>query len=292
MKFKDHDHAMQLCGYVLTFCKFMQRIIVALIIVLVCALAVVMVFPTSANAATVKDVCSWDKPGANPFTGSVPAAVDRYTDIPMAVRARLKERMEKRQYDEIAVIERDSIIGQGVRYEDLRQMHFGNGQLCKTVSRAKWSDQARERGLIYCESGYCLIVPTVCRNVSRVTAIAQGSAGGGGSSTGAATAPQAPLPSILAPTPTPGLTQAQDEPFGFPLAAPDMPILVPDTVQPGYVLPPFNVQYIQPPMFVPSIGYYVPPIASPVPEPASWMMMALGLFGVVVGKSFINRRKA
>lgn len=140
--------------------------------------------------------CSWDRPGFNPFMGNVVAAVDRYADIPAPVRATLKKRMAARQYDEIASIKRDSIGGK-YNYSDLRDMHFGAGQVCQTVTREKWSDKNEERGLVYCESGHCLIVPTVCRNVSRVTrgaaikaaeADAPSGGGGGGAGSGAQTA--------------------------------------------------------------------------------------------------------
>lgn len=76
--------------------------------------------------------------------------------------------MLARQYDDIAEIRRDTI--QGVQsYSDLRDMHFGEGRLCRLPSRALWAAQHVERGLVYCEVEHCLIVPTVCRNVSRVT---------------------------------------------------------------------------------------------------------------------------
>jgi hypothetical protein len=120
-----------------------------------------------ASTATLPH-CSWDRPGHNPFMGHLVAAVDRYTDIPQPVRERLKARMAKRQYDEIAVITRDSIAGKR-QYSDLRDMHFGQGQVCRTVTRSGWAMQAVERGLVYCEGEHCLIVPTVCRNLSRVT---------------------------------------------------------------------------------------------------------------------------
>jgi hypothetical protein len=114
--------------------------------------------------------CSWDRPGADPFMGNVVAAVDRYTDIPAAVREALKKRMAARQYDEMATIRRDSIAGGQHRYgAEIRDMHFGQGRVCRTVTRAAWSAATVERGLVYCESGHCVIVPTVCRNVSRVT---------------------------------------------------------------------------------------------------------------------------
>jgi len=116
--------------------------------------------------------------------GNVPAAVDRYTDIPVDVRERLKARMSKRQFDEIATIRRDSITGRYRYSEEIRDMHFGQGRVCRTVTRTRWAPDTVERGLVYCEAEHCIIVPTVCRNVSRVTRLpgppvaAPGGAGG------------------------------------------------------------------------------------------------------------------
>lgn len=121
-----------------------------------------------AVAGPVQSACSWDRPGVNPFMGDVVAAVDRYQDIPADVRARLKQRMAVRRYDELVTIKRDSIAG-AFQYSDLRDMHFGKGTVCRTVTRQRWTEQTQERGLVYCEESHCLIVPTVCRNVSRVT---------------------------------------------------------------------------------------------------------------------------
>ncbi|MBL8353193.1 MAG: MHFG family PEP-CTERM protein [Burkholderiaceae bacterium] len=136
--------------------------------------------------------CSWDRPGHEPFMGDVVAAVDRYADIPAPTRARLKSRMASRSYDEIVSIRRDAIVGKGRYQSDIREMHFGNGQVCATVSRAQWNADHAERGLVYCEDGHCILVPTVCRNVSRITRdsppaeaaaaapAAEGAGGGGG----------------------------------------------------------------------------------------------------------------
>lgn len=128
----------------------------------------VLLVTALAVAAPVQDACSWDRPGVNPFMGDVVAAVDRYQDIPASVRDTLKARIAKRQYDELATIKRDTIAG-AYRYDDLRDMHFGKGTVCRTVTRDKWTAKTQERGLVYCEEDHCLIVPTVCRNVSRVT---------------------------------------------------------------------------------------------------------------------------
>lgn len=111
--------------------------------------------------------CSWDRPGANRYTGNVADAVYNYPDIPKPVQERLRARMMKHDYDDLAEITGDSIIG-AFAYDDLRGMHFGQNQVCDKVSRANWGGKA-ERGLVYCEAEHCLIVPTVCGNVSRVT---------------------------------------------------------------------------------------------------------------------------
>lgn len=143
--------------------------------------------------------CSWNRPGHRAFTGDVVAAVDRYQDIPAPVRTRLKQRMAQRQYDEIVTIGRDTISGRYRYSAQIRDMHFGEGQVCRTVDRSAWSASAQERGLVYCEDGHCILVPTVCRNVSRVQregplvagdgGAAGGAPGGGGGEGAAAAAP-------------------------------------------------------------------------------------------------------
>lgn len=120
------------------------------------------------SAGSTLPDCSWDRPGVNPFMGDVVAAVDRYLDIPVATREKLKARMKARSYDDIALIERDTIKGQASYAPEIRDMHFGPGAVCKTVTRAKWTAKTQERGLVYCEDGQCILVPTVCRNVSRI----------------------------------------------------------------------------------------------------------------------------
>lgn len=154
----------------------------------------------AASAATLP-ACSWDRPGRNVFKGDTVAAVDRYDDIPADVRAKLKARMAERRYDEVATIRRDSIEGR-YAYSGLRDMHFGQNQVCRTVTRDKWAPEAVERGLVYCESGHCLIVPTVCRNVSRVdrgaaSAPAAGASPGGEGKPGAAVATATPTDELV-----------------------------------------------------------------------------------------------
>jgi hypothetical protein len=167
----------------------------------------------AASAASLP-VCSWDRPGHNPFKGDTVAAVDRYADIPAPVRAALKQRMARHQYDEVAAIRRDSIEGR-YSYTELRDMHFGQGQVCRTVTRDKWAPDAVERGLVYCESGHCLIVPTVCRNVSRVNRSPQPAAAGaaGSGAGGEAATAAAPQDELLFDPPAAG-PAAADSPAG------------------------------------------------------------------------------
>jgi len=156
----------------------------------------------AASAATVP-ACSWDRPNGNPYQGDVAAAVERYADIPAPVRERLKQRMAARRYDEIAAIRRDAIEGRHA-YTDLRQMHFGQGQICLKVSRTRWAESAVERGLVYCEGEHCLIVPTVCRNVSRVTRMPGPSAAGAGAGSGLVGADPAPPGELVFDPPSAG----------------------------------------------------------------------------------------
>lgn len=113
-------------------------------------------------------VCSWNNPGVNPYGGGVPEAIDNYKDIPKETRERLKARMVDHRYDEIALITRNGIEGDNHSYSNLRGMHFGAGKMCDEVDRSGWRDHTKEAGLVYCEDNYCILVPTVCRNVSRI----------------------------------------------------------------------------------------------------------------------------
>lgn len=187
-----------------------------------------LIAATLAASAATLPTCSWDRPGVNPFMGNVVASVDRYTDIPEPVRATLKKRMAARQYDEIAAIKRDTIEGRH-RYSDLREMHFGQGQICRTVTRSNWTPANEERGLVYCESGHCLIVPTVCRNVSRVTRLPeQKAAAASAGAVPAAPAAEAPPVSLMAPATDDGapsfagrLNEALPSPMSGPATAGD-----------------------------------------------------------------------
>ncbi len=256
-------------------------------------MSLVAAFALAASTVTLPN-CSWDKPGVNPFMGELVAAVDRYTDIPAATRAKLKARMAARQYDEIVDIHRDSIVGRYEYGSEIRDMHFGAGSVCRTVTRTKWTAQTLERGLVYCEDGQCILVPTVCRNVSRIargplkpaaaggpTAKAEdeplmfeppaaGAAADGGAGDPGSFARTAALPptatsdtSLIAPTPggSGGGAPATPPPTG--VGGPGV-ITLPQ-------LPTGN-----------SGGGGNLPVVPGVPEPQTWLLFALGLGALAI----------
>lgn len=231
-----------------------------------------MLVISAAAIIAVSPTCSWDNPGANRYTGSVPAAVHHYTDIPKDIRDRLQVRMERREYDEVVDISKDNISGRN-DYINLRDMHFGSNRVCQTVTREKWKPLAKERGLIYCESEHCIIVPTVCGNVSRVTKVKTfpksdtPSAGGG-------SIPNIPFSPMLFPrettfetlkipdsSPVPETTTVPDEPIGWfpPIGTP-----IPDGPGSGCCRV----------------------ISPPIPEPSTLLLFLAGIIGIITFQRF------
>lgn len=122
----------------------------------------------SAIAATASGSCSWAHPGANPYRSDPTAALADFA-MPEETRRQLHALMSAHRYTDIATITRDDIVGQQ-RYGDLREMHSGHGQTCHgAVDRSAWDAGRKERGLVYCVGDTCILVPTICNNVSLVT---------------------------------------------------------------------------------------------------------------------------
>lgn len=210
-----------------------------------------------ATAAHAEANCSWDHPGGNPFTGDPVAAIDHYTDIPLDVRAALKERIAARHSDEIVTIHRDSISGKHEYDPQIRDMHFGAATVCGTVSRAQWKPRKVERALVYCEGSECIIVPAICGNVSRITRLPDKVA--------AAEAPPPPTPVIpVSPQQMASLVHAAPEPTGDEEEPRPTPAVARALYSPPTVLP-------ATPVVISDI-----PVRA-VPEPGSWAMLLAGL---------------
>jgi hypothetical protein len=237
--------------------------------------------------------------------GDVVAAVDRYQDIPAATRAKLKARMKARSYDDIAVIERDAIRSQGkAEYApEIRDMHFGPGAICRTVTRTKWTAKTQERGLVYCEDGQCILVPTVCRNVSRVRRLDKPSAVAPSSATNMASSTRegenaAPL-EFEPPAAGPMAGTAPDS-FAQQSGVPTLADATPQGSNPGTLNSPTSqaatsgggpsIAGTGVPSLPPGvrIAESNPGNTPAVPEPHTWAMIALGL--LVVGFRARQRR--
>lgn len=253
--------------------------------------------------ADVLDNCNWNRPGVDPFMGDVVAAVDRYTDIAPPVREQLKERMRARQYDEIVVISRDAIRGKGNYNARISDMHFGPGRVCRNVTRSGWSEQMQERGLVYCVQGQCILVPTICRNVSRITqapASAPPAAGGAapGGTAPVAAAPAAPETAGVPLIDNPDALRGGSFTGGaMPPEVASIPFLPFDYVRTvggiaapagmgggggggggGSVPPDQGSSIIVPPTTIlPTLPPTDPTVLPAVPEPQTWAMLLAGL---------------
>lgn len=120
-------------------------------------------------SAIFSNPCSWDKPGFNPYTGSVENAIHNYKDIPPGIQTRLIAKIKSGDFDDTVSIKRDSIEGNFSYDPEIKGMHFGKNRTCSSVTRRGWSETHFEPSKIYCERSYCIAIPSVCNNVSRVT---------------------------------------------------------------------------------------------------------------------------
>lgn len=148
-------------------------------------------------------MCDWSFPRENPFRGDKLRAVDRYLDIPPAGREEIKAKIKARAPDDIAEIERDTIVGRHGVYVNLRGMYFGAATLCATVTRPSWPTGMIARAPVYTaiidDKRYSVIIPDVCGNVSRVDwAPLNGAKQSAVRITGSAVANRVPEPSYLA----------------------------------------------------------------------------------------------
>lgn len=273
------------------------------------------------------DSCEWRAPAGDPFRGDVPGAVDDYGGIPARTRARLKARMQKFDYDDIVSIRRDAIEGRYRYGPELLDMHFGQRRICGKVTRQSWQPEHEERGLAYCEDAHCVVVPLVCRNVSRI--IRQPAIALMGGPAGAAPAhpplsfdppaaglPPGPTPQdggpnshpLLAPAPggtglplappppapLPTLPPAAEAPPPATAAPPQAPTPAPPPdIPPVVTSPPTAPQPLPPqeppaPPMPPLPGMPPLPPAPAVAEPAPLLLWGLGL---LAGVAWSRRRR-
>jgi hypothetical protein len=129
--------------------------------------ALAILAAASAQAAT----CPWPDPGANPYTGTPAAAIQRLADIPAQYQAELIENVSMGAGIQVRVT-RDAILSTdgAVRYTNLRDMNFGDGRVCVgAVDRAMWPDGHIELATLYRSNGHVVLHFRRCNNVARAT---------------------------------------------------------------------------------------------------------------------------
>ncbi|TWI50109.1 putative secreted protein with PEP-CTERM sorting signal [Pseudoduganella flava] len=216
----------------------------------------------AAAALLTQPECSWNRPGADPYRGTVAAALERYRDIPRADRVRIAERIAAGTPDDDVRIGRDTIDGQFRYRDEIRDMHFGGSatppRLCRAVNRHAWRADHTEPAAVYCSGEHCVVIPRVCGNVSRIERIR----------------PKVPVTvdiTLPAPPPTVPSPQPFDWATGTELGLADHPV----PAEPEDETPPPARDLVQP---TPPLVWHTDPVPpAPVPEPSGWAMLVTGL---------------
>jgi hypothetical protein len=112
--------------------------------------------------------CTWNAPGAHPYTGSKHRAVMSFDHIRYDQRVRLSLMVQYGQPTDIVSIGRSGIAGHSAYSYDasVNGMHFGRGKRCATVTRDGWAADHVEVARAYCIGRWCVLVPDVCGNVA------------------------------------------------------------------------------------------------------------------------------
>lgn len=127
---------------------------------------------TACATAAAAPVCSWDRPGADPYTGTAEQAIARYADVFTHAQIVSLQRMAReRRFTERVFIDRDQVLGSAHRYgPQLERMHFGRGRVCERTTRAGWPAGYRMEAVALVVPGarHALILPAGCGNWSLV----------------------------------------------------------------------------------------------------------------------------
>ena len=208
------------------------------------------------------DACDWSHPSADAYMGTPRAAIMAMAEIPRPVRLALAARAEAHTFDDTVYIDRDTIRSPKHAYSPvIRSMAFGSaGRVCKAVTREGWAETRVEGAWVYCDSGWCVAMPAVCRNWAIVTRSTDHHAIFGGSG---------PLVVALGDEPAAVLIadpQMPSGPAGIPVG---QPALADGSVGPASTYAPQS--------YGPTAAY-TPLIPVPaVPEPSSGALMLAGL---------------
>lgn len=168
------------------------------------------------------DSCDWNAPGRDAYQGTARAAIEAMATIPAPIRAVLIERAERHDFDDVILVDRDSIKGKYDYEKEIGFMAFGHaGRVCVNVTRAGWDAARVESAMVFCEADHCVARFSVCNNWS-IVARRRGDVGtdspgersladaSGGSITFSAAATAAMFAGPPGPNLSPGLTASTD----------------------------------------------------------------------------------
>lgn len=121
----------------------------------------------------MQDLCTWDQPGADPYTGTPAVAISQMHSIPEPVRLALIERVKKfDSYEDVVYADTSSIwsaIGKPTSYSPyIYYMSSGKNKMCAIVTRS-WKPEHLESGVVYCEQSTCIVHWSVCNNWSMIS---------------------------------------------------------------------------------------------------------------------------
>lgn len=121
----------------------------------------------------VASSCYWNNPGTDPyrkypFDAAVVTALKNY-NFPQSVQTELAWKIKHMFSDAVVDITKTELHATGGTASNFRDMHFGKNTLCRgEVVRNHWTTDHKESALVYCSDSYCVAIPTVCGNISRI----------------------------------------------------------------------------------------------------------------------------
>lgn len=213
------------------------------------------------------DQCEWDHPGRDIYTGTPRAAIMAMGTIPDSVKQVLISRAERNDYDDIVFIDKDSVRGKYAYQPEVKFMAFGGrGTICKSVSRNSWSATHVESAMAFCDKGYCVARPSVCNNWSIIERVQ----------------PRPPAETFEIRSADTDKRSLPPEREAIELATLPMPS-VPDVPQESWGAPGESYYSINTYTYMASppviINYPCP--VTPVPEPSTFMLLAIGLTALI-----------
>jgi thermitase len=125
----------------------------------------------AAGMAATTGTCDWQPSSHAAFDGPLAPLVERFQDIPIELRERLKRRIDAHQFDEVVTIQRDAIVGKQQYGNQISGLQAEVGSHCTQANREQWSSSVRELALSYCEAGYCVMVTINGHHLGRISRI-------------------------------------------------------------------------------------------------------------------------